>query len=350
MTVNIPVEGPVSSLVIEHLEATEDDVTVNAPRTRLTILSTDSDVAVTATKNVKLIGSGVDIGLNSSLGKDSIQGLMVSIESLNDNINVGSDVRADDQIKIKATGNGNILSSGVGTGGTIGSRNPGQSTTLIISTEEGRIGDNVLVPFSKPILTAVTNLIASNTSNSNGASINIRNVTSNAALLRIANTASGGDFQVESNGSVQVGNVNVANGSIAITADSGELRVRSSAVLIATEGNIGLANSDEALGTIVIAPGAYLKATTTSTDRFFRGNVLIHLGASATPSNNHSNLNVIVYGDPNFVDFGNVGITALASDPANSATAFNRTIGFDAKTRMGAIRLLGNVSITAQGN
>lgn len=344
ITINVPVEGAFSKISIERLEASSGDVTVNAPRTFVEVLSTNSNAAISASQNVKLIGSGFDIGLNSTAGQDQIEGLSVTLESLNESINLGSDIRADNEIRIKATGSGNILSRG----GTAGSKTTGEVTRLVISTEEGSIGESPFVPFNKPFLTEVTDLVASNTSNSSGAFVNIANTTSHPDGLRIANTASGGSFSIRSNGSVQVGNLEVRSGSIGITAGSGELRVRSASTLLATEGNLVLDNDDATLGTIVIAPAVTIKATTVTTDRNFRGNVAIYVGVPSIFGHNHSNPNVAIFGDATLVDFGNVGITAL-NDPS-IVTVFQRLVQFDAQTRRAAIKLLGNVSITAQGN
>lgn len=109
-----------------------------------------------------------------------------------------------------------------------------------------------------------------------------------------------------------------------------------------------LDNDDATLGTIVIAPAVTIKATTVTTDRNFRGNVAIYVGVPSIFGHNHSNPNVAIFGDATLVDFGNVGITAL-NDPS-IVTVFQRLVQFDAQTRRAAIKLLGNVSITAQGN
>lgn len=343
--IKFPVAGVGSEFRLENINASSGDVVVNVPGSSVAIIPSGPDSTVQAAQKVNLTATTVEIGLlNATPGQVSVKGGIVTIKALIDGITLGTDVRAHNEITLTAENSGRIKSIG----GKVGSVTGGETTRLSISTEQGSIGDNPFVPFSKPLLTEVSSLVVSTPSNSS-TTVNISNSTSNQNGLRVDDLSLGGSFQLASNGSIRIGTITVANGSIDITAGTGELRVRSGASLLATEGNIGLANSDTTLGTIVIAPAVTMKATTVTTERNFRGNVAIYLG-SVLPifGHNHSNPNVAVFGDTTLVDFGDVGITAL-NDPS-TINVFQRLVQFYAGTRREAIKLLGNDSITAQGN
>jgi hypothetical protein len=341
IAVNFPVAG--GPLTIQTMRATTGNVTINALNSAVVVIATGSADAVSAVAgNVNLSADGFQIGLGAAPGQDFVQGLTVSIQtgtSSNANIFLGSDVRADDQITLAVHGIGNIKSIG----GRAGSVSPGESTRLDVSVENGTIGNGDTDPF----LTGVSELGVVTTTSATTAVVSISNQTSNTAGLLIDdNLIIGGFFIIQSNGDVSVGNVTSGQGLLSITSGTGTLLVRSNAVITANEGNIALQNSDASSGIISVGAGANLTAKTGTTNGFL-GNVLIYLGAIAQAGNNHLNTNVMINGDPNFVDFGNVGIDAFT--PVNTVNVTKRTVGFDAKTTHSAIALHGSVTITAQG-
>lgn len=259
----------------------------------------------------------------------------VSLKTSNNaNITIGGNLgKAFANVSISADAAGNILQ----TGGLIS----GASLVLGSALANGSIG-----LLGKPLKTAISGTITSST---HGAGVTFI-ANTNSLTITLADSTSGGNFDLTTTGGLTVGNLSTESGSIRLIAGAAKLSVLAGAHVTANNGNLTLQNNAKVSSTsppnlIDIGAGAQLDAHSLTSGL---GNIFVVIGAAPSKPIATTNFpsEIVAQATGGGIISLGLGITTTAG--SNTLTATGRNIVFSTgKLPASTIEINGNVQLDA---
>jgi hypothetical protein len=290
-------------------------------------LTDNSSVTITSPStagNFLLIDTATNgaITFNSSL--TAVNSLTLQ-SGLNGNVNLNANLSAS-SVTITAGGSGAVTQST----GLIA----GNSVTLVSGT--GSLGTQ-----SQALQINASGSLSANTSGAG-------TVYLEGSTPLLNNSSSGGNFQIVTVGSLAVNNIYSANGGIAVSTNSGTLKVLAGATINAAAGNVSLQNEDANLGKIFIDSNATVQAgqNTSCTVSIFLGTAPPPQNAGSTPTNVTASTS-----GGGQIFFGNNGLVANTGNNFVYASGNGAEIIFDTGNEgASAITLNGGTTIYANAH